>query len=128
LVRRQEGGGSYDYVRPLATIEPTAIAFGLPVDASIGGSNPDRLRTALEDPQYRKSLVVVAWEHKIIEATARGLLTAHNGIGADVPHWAADDFDSMYVVRIARKGDNTEATFTLEHEGLDGQPDTCPQG
>ncbi len=32
-----ENGQSY-YVRPLATIEPTAIAFGLPVDTSIGYS------------------------------------------------------------------------------------------
>jgi hypothetical protein len=31
-----DAGQPYDYVRPLATIEPTAIAFGLPVDTSIG--------------------------------------------------------------------------------------------
>ncbi len=30
----EDDGVSYDYVRPLATIEPTAIFFGLPVRAS----------------------------------------------------------------------------------------------
>jgi hypothetical protein len=32
--QKQDDGVSYDYVRPLATIEPTAIFFGLPVNAS----------------------------------------------------------------------------------------------
>ena len=33
--KNDDSGVAYDYVRPLATIEPTAITFGLPVDASI---------------------------------------------------------------------------------------------
>jgi hypothetical protein len=33
---KEDQGHPYNYVRPLATIEPTAIAFGLPIDASIG--------------------------------------------------------------------------------------------
>ena len=32
--QKQDDGASYDYVRPLATIEPTAIFFRLPVNAS----------------------------------------------------------------------------------------------
>jgi len=28
--QKEDGGVLYDYVRPLATIEPTAIAFGMP--------------------------------------------------------------------------------------------------
>ena len=32
--QKQDDGVSYDYVRPPATIEPTAIFFGLPVNAS----------------------------------------------------------------------------------------------
>jgi len=38
---KEDYGRLYNYVRPLATIEPTAIAFGLPVDASIGVSDLD---------------------------------------------------------------------------------------
>src|ERR1700730_13606505 len=32
---KEDAGNLYDYVRPLATIEPTAILFGLPVDVSL---------------------------------------------------------------------------------------------
>src|SRR5580704_4442324 len=57
---KNDGGTKYDYVRPLATIEPTAIYFGLPVNASIGFSKTDDLHAALLAPQYKSSLVVVA--------------------------------------------------------------------
>src|ERR1700756_5865961 len=45
-------GLAYDYVRPLATIEPTAIAAGLPVDASIGLTDIATLKTRLEDAKF----------------------------------------------------------------------------
>src|SRR3984893_17435101 len=51
--QKQDDGVSYDYVRPLATIEPTAIFFGLPVNASFGFSNPDGARAAIEQPKRR---------------------------------------------------------------------------
>jgi hypothetical protein len=38
--QREDDGVSYDYVRPLATIEPTAIFFGLPINASFGSPIP----------------------------------------------------------------------------------------
>ena len=59
----------FDYVRPLATILPTAISFGLPVHVSIGASDAQGLRAAFEQPQYKNAFVLVAWEHKKIEAT-----------------------------------------------------------
>ncbi|HEX3993473.1 MAG TPA: hypothetical protein VHX39_20045, partial [Acetobacteraceae bacterium] len=31
--QKPDNGTLYDYVRPLATVEPTAIAFGLPIHA-----------------------------------------------------------------------------------------------
>src|ERR1700676_2675906 len=71
---KNDSGIKYDYVRPLATIEPTAIYFGLPVNASIGFSRTDDLHATLLAPQYKSSLVVVAWEHKIIEALTTRLL------------------------------------------------------
>jgi hypothetical protein len=126
--QKEDGGEFFDYVRPLATIEPTAISFGLPVDTSIGFSDTEGLQAALERPRYRNALILVAWEHRIIENTVRALLTAHDGDVTEVPKkWHGDDFDSMYVVTITRTGHNTKATFALKHEGLDGQKHTCPQ-
>jgi hypothetical protein len=125
--QKQDDGVSYDYVRPLATIEPTAIFFGLPVNASFGFSNTDGLRAAIEQPLYRNAVVLVAWEHRHIETIARALLAAHGGDPALVPKWDKDDFDSIYVVTITGTEDAAKATFAHEREGLDGQPDACPR-
>jgi len=124
--QKMDAGQPYDYVRPLATIEPTAISFGLPVHASLGVSDTNGLRAALEQSLYRNALILVAWEHKRIETIARGVLADYGGDQALVPTWDGDDFDSIYVVTIANAGANAKATFVVKHEGLDGQPDTCP--
>jgi hypothetical protein len=126
--QKDDRGTKYDYVRPLATIEPTAIYFGLPVNTSIGFSKTGDLRDALLSPQYRRSLVVVAWEHTIIEKLARKIVADEGGDAATVPHWQGSDFDSIYIVRITRGADTTKAAFTLEHQGLNNQSMKCPGG
>ena len=124
---KEDAGRLYDYVRPLATIEPTAIWFGLPVDVTLDFQDREGLQAALENwrmPDHNV-LLLVAWEHKQIAPIIRALLAAH---GADaevvkrVRDWDGKDFDSMYVVTIGE----TKATFDQKHEGLDGQPDACP--
>ena len=122
--QKKDGGRLYDYVRPLITIEPTAIAFGLPVHADIGFSDVARLQTALEAPEYRNALVVVAWEHRLIDVVVRALLKAHGADPSVAPSWAEDDFDGVDVVTIDA---NAHATFGHTTEGLDGQPETCPR-
>ena len=57
---KKDAGVSYDYVRPLATIEPTAVLFGMPVDAHIGFADVAGLQAALEAPADRNALIVVA--------------------------------------------------------------------
>ncbi len=118
--------GRFDYVRPLATIEPTAVAFGLPVNADIGFDDIPALATRLQQPIYGSSLVFVAWEHIKAEALARLILTANGGDGALVPTWTHSDYDSLYVVTLVRSPGGRKASFALMHEGLDGQPTTCP--
>jgi hypothetical protein len=124
--QKVDDGESYSYVRPLATIEPTAISFGLPVNANIGVSKTEQLQVTLEQPRYRNELVLVAWEHKLIETAARALLAAHGGDATAVPKWSGDDFDSIYVVTITWTGETAKASFAHKQEGLDGQSDACP--
>jgi hypothetical protein len=123
---KEDHGHPYNYVRPLATIEPTAIAFGLPVDASIGFSDLNALRRKLESSDYRSAVVVVAWEHHEIEKLARLLVKAHGGNPASVPDWQDEDFDSVYVVKLTQTGAGTVVAFEQRHEGLDGEPTACP--
>ena len=124
--QKKDGGEQYDYVRPLATVEPTAIEFGLPVNAQIGYDDSIGLKDALESDDFRNATILVGWEHKIIADVARKLLSAHGGDPADVPEWKGDDFDSIYVVKIDWSGPNPTATFARSSEGLDGQAQTCP--
>ncbi|MFT4185316.1 MAG: hypothetical protein QM636_25735 [Rhizobium sp.] len=124
--RKEDAGTSYDYVRPLATIEPTAIALGLPVDTSFGYDDIDGLKAALEKPGYRGKLIFIAWEHKQIVDLARQLMHDNGGDAKAVPKWHGTDFDSFYVLRITRDGSKASAAFEMLNEGLDGQPESCP--
>jgi hypothetical protein len=125
-VQKNDDGKPYYYVRPLATVEPTAIRFGLPVNVGIGAFDTDALRAALESPGHRDKLILVAWEHHEIETIVRVLLGAHQGDPSIVPRWHGHDYDSIYVVRIAWVGDVGKASFARMQEGLDGLPTTCP--
>jgi hypothetical protein len=123
--QKRDHGTPYDYIRPLATIEPTAILFGLPVITRYGVSNLVGLRKALLQPPYQGAVVLLAWEHRQIVTLARDLIAKHGG-EAQVPNWRDDDFDSIYVVTITRSAKRTSATFTHMREGLDGQALACP--
>ena len=124
--QKEDNGRPYYYVRPLATIEPTAIQFGMPIQTPYGYSKIDALQTALVDPQWRGRTVLVAWEHREIETLVRRVVAAHGGSASDVPRWESADFDSIYVVRIDWSSGAAHARFSHEREGLDGRADDCP--
>ena len=126
--QKPDNGTFYDYVRPLATIEPTAIAFGLPIHAGIGQLRINDLRHQLDMPVYHDAFVLVGWEHHQIVSLAQALLQEHGGDPKLVPDWNNDDFDSIYVVKLRRSGTVTTASFEVRHQGLNGQPTSCPGG
>lgn len=114
---------SYSYVRPLATIEPTAIALGVPVNAQIGFPDIARLQAAVTAPQYANGTIFVAWEHKYAYDFARQMLRSYRRDPSQVPFWPQDDFETMYVFRIR----NGAMTFAVEQEGLSGSlSEACP--
>jgi hypothetical protein len=121
-VEKPDGGKDYDYVRPLATIEPTAIARSLPINAGFGFADTAGLEKALTAPELQDAIVVVAWEHKYIDVLARDLLAAHGGDPKAVPDWAYKDYDGVYVVTLTP----SSASFERIAEGLDGQSEACP--
>ncbi|QCP47761.1 histidine phosphatase family protein [Trinickia violacea] len=124
--QKKDGGHLYYYVRPLATIEPTAIQFGMPIQTPYGLSQIDKLERTLVAPDYRGKLVVIAWEHKLIETLVRDMLTAHGGNANDVPHWQSGDFDSIYIVKLDWQSGTPRASFKHELQGLDGRSKECP--
>ncbi|MGA9720275.1 MAG: hypothetical protein WBQ79_18500 [Acidobacteriaceae bacterium] len=119
----------YSYVRPLATIEPTAIALGLPVNAQIGFPDIAGLQAAVTAPAFANSTVFIAWEHKYAYDFARAMLKSYGLDRALVPAWPGDDFETMYVLRITRAAGaaSPTMTFAVEQEGLSASlVDRCP--
>lgn len=117
----------YSYVRPLMTIEPTAIQLGLPVHAQIGFMKIDRLQEALTAERYEDAVVFVAWEHAMLNRFAKQMLRTYGEDASAVPDWPNTDFDRIYVFTIARSGSKPRLTFKVDHEGLDGTlSDVCP--
>src|SRR5580704_6652755 len=58
----KNGQAGYYYVRPLMTIEPTAIRCGLPVNTEFGYLDIGGLERELQKPEYQSATIFVAWE------------------------------------------------------------------
>ena len=122
-----EGGlRQFDYIRPLATIEPTAIRLGLPVCTHFRFKDIASLQNELTKQQYHKALIFVAWEHYELARMARNFVGAFGGSPADVPDWPTDDYDSLYVLQISDTGAKKVISFSHDHEGLTHLSRDCP--
>jgi hypothetical protein len=120
------GGGGPNYLRPLATIEPTAIQLGMPVDTDFAYSNIDGLESELTQQKYQNALIFVAWEHNELVKLVRQLVSKFHGDPNQVPNWHGNDFDSLYVVRITGRGPTRSVSFSQDHEGLSNLSNDCP--
>lgn len=96
--------GSYYYVRPLATIEPTAIRCGLPVNTEFGFREIKGLQGELEKTKYWKATIFIAWEHGFLDQFAKNLVQADGGDPAQVPSWAGNDYDTIFLIKITHSG------------------------
>jgi hypothetical protein len=117
--------GAFYYVRPLATIEPTAISLGMPVNAKYGFTDVAGLQSELLGSSYASATVFIAWEHLKLVEVVQDILDAY-GAGVTVPAWPSTDFDSLYVVRITNSGGVVRAQFQHDYQGLDNLPTSCP--
>jgi hypothetical protein len=122
-VAASDFGQAYNYIRPLATIEPTAIRLGLPVNTRWGLENLAPLEDELLSPKHAGQLLFIAWEHNLIVQLARNIVARRGGDPKEVPDWDRGDFDSIYVLGLP---DGGPPSFRVDHEGLDGQSTLCP--
>lgn len=114
------------YIRPLATIEPTAIRCQLPVNTRFGFTDIANLETELRKPVYEHAVVFVAWEHFWLVKFVQHLVASLGGDPAQVPEWPSNDFDSIYVVRILTHDGHESVSFGLDHENLSRLSDSFP--
>src|SRR5258708_13051466 len=89
--------GDFCYVRPLATIEPTAIQCSLPVNTHFGFTDIAGLELELSKPAYAGAIVFVAWEHKYLDDFVKDTVKSSGGDASKVPAWQGNDFDRIFV-------------------------------
>jgi hypothetical protein len=119
-------GQLYDYVRPLATIEPTAVALGRPVNTRFGFKDIVGLDAELLQDRYRNAILFVAWEHGMLVKAVRQLVARAGGDSAIVPDWSDQDFDSLYILTFTRESGRLSVAFSHQQEGLNGRGTSCP--
>ena len=119
--------GTFSYVRPLMTIEPTAIRLGLPVETKFAFDEISGLQSELCTPPYQRATVFIAWEHHLLDDLVKHLISAFGGNADDVPDWPDEDFDSIFIVRLRTDGQGRRSvTFEHDLEKLDGQSTRFP--
>ena len=121
-----DNGIAYNYIRPLATIEPTAIQLGMPVHTQLGATQIGALEATLLAPAYAHALIFVAWEHTLLTSLVRHLVELGGGDPTSVPTWRTSDFDGLYIVRVTRPNGKVSTVFSQDSEGLNRQATTCP--
>jgi len=120
---------TYSYLRPVATIEPTAIRLGMPVNTDIGYNQIAKLQHELLQTSHAHSVIFVAWEHFYLHEFAIQMLESYGSNGAQTPEWPESDFETIYVFHVTRTGKNgaPQATLEIQREDLgETLNDTCP--
>jgi hypothetical protein len=120
-----EYAGSYSYVRPLATIEPTAIYCGLPVNTQFGFPQISELEGELQKDAYQNATIYIVWEHVLLDTFASDMVETYGGDPTQVPAWPADDYDTIFVIKITRNQGQQSVAFTIDHEGLNNLSTDC---
>lgn len=125
-VLKNDKGVDYSYIRPLATIEPTAITLGMPVNVQFAFTDDKNMASELTQENYNNSTIFVAWEHHLARKIAEDIMTNINGEKPQLPKWSDDDFDSIYVIKITKVENKFQATFTLMQQELNDLSKNCP--
>jgi hypothetical protein len=123
---KADHGKKYFYVRPLVTIEPTAIRCGLPVNTEFDFTNIAGLQKELDKPRYSSATIFLAWEHGWLDSFAREMVKAHGGDSNQVPAWPYNDFDTIFVLKVTRVDQSQSIAFKMDQENLTNLSDLCP--
>lgn len=125
-------GVSFNYIRPLVTIEPTAIRCDMPINSDYGFTDIEGLLNELTSDKYKDKLIFVAWEHHNLEKFAKLFARTQMVDSRDlkpeneIPKWKGSDFDSIFIFTSNGHSDYSPYNFTIDHEGLNNMSTQCP--
>lgn len=117
---KNDKGTDYFYIRPLATIEPTAIRLGMPVNIQYAFPQHKEMTEELLQDKYKNATIFVAWEHHLAAQIAEDILIKLNG-SSEHFKWDDEDFDSIYVVTIK----DGKASLIIDKQELNNQSLEC---
>ena len=125
--QKPDNGHIYNYIRPLATIEPTAIFLAMPVNTDYGFDQIDKLQaTLLERSLYGKQ-IWISWEHKELVNAERNLLAKLGQPSSLIQNWESNEFDRIDVLIINRDEDHVKSViYKQDRQNLNGLPVSCP--
>jgi hypothetical protein len=78
-VKVSDPAGSFYYVRPLATIEPTAVKLGMSINTRYGFNDRAGLEAILITPTKANSTIFVAWEHAELVKIVQDIMSRYGG-------------------------------------------------
>ncbi|MDN2482848.1 hypothetical protein [Vibrio agarivorans] len=117
-------GECYSYVRPLVTIAPTAIKYGMPVNAQYGWNDFEGLIDELFSEQYRSSDVLIAWEHMSIEVLVT-LIKHRFDNNEPIPSWPNSDYDTVFELVIDWNKPK-DLTINVHKQNFENIGSACP--
>ncbi len=123
-VYKKDHGIAYAYIRPLATLEPSAVRYDLPIDTHLGYADSQALALQLNNTPDR-SVVWVAWEHHLLIDTERELLALWKQ-PISIADWPDQEFDRIDILDVHRDLSGMRVSYHQEHEHLNDLPTTCP--
>jgi hypothetical protein len=116
--------GTFDYLRPLATIEPTAVRLGMAVNCDYRYDQIKDLETKLLSPERLGQVILVVWEHHFLNQMVKDLVQTKGGDPKQVPDWPGSEYDRIDILRIP--AGNAPIAFAQDHENLNHLSDDCP--
>lgn len=118
---------AYSYVRPMMTINPSAIKLGLPINLTFSVNDTRALAKELANNKYRNATVYTAWSNGYLPDLINHV--AGKALGQKttlIEDWPGSDFDSLYVLTVTWKDGKATLVSRIDKQGLDNGSEACP--
>ncbi|MGO2489867.1 MAG: histidine phosphatase family protein, partial [Pseudomonas taetrolens] len=118
---------AYSYVRPLMTINPSAIKLGLPINLEFSANDTRQLARELTKDKYHNATIYTAWSHgylpELINSVAGEALGKKTTLTED---WPSHDFDTLYVLTVTWHDGKATLLSRVDKQELNNGTKACP--
>mgnify|MGYP000334791630 CR=1 FL=1 len=118
---------AYSYVRPLMTINPSAIKLGLPINLEYSANDTRALARELTGDQYHNSTIYTAWSHGYLPELINKVASEASGEKHTITDdWSGNDYDSLYVLTLTWHNGKASLLSRNYKQGLNNGGANCP--